>query len=267
MMKEVVKEIKEGNLSHRQRLYKVVSKFINVSEVSAQKAVYILLDMSLSICSRSSIFINTGEPHERVRRLKSEKDLLDMDPDSTDVMMSGVLEYYAARPASLKEMSLAEFAAMYNYFKRPNSSTSFKDNEDCEETPEETKGETLVLKHNMGYIRKRTIERIIRFRRYNPEKVRKNFMRERLMLCIPWRDETQDLIQIDTEWKFATNLDRIRAVESVFIFNASDDYEDIEKYLEKEAREELLETIDDPVAEEFRIYDLLFDNKLFQESI
>ena len=101
LLREVVEEQKAGNMSHRQKLYKIASKFINASEVSAQEAVYVLLGMHLSISSRGSVFINTGEKSERTRRLKAEKELSKLEADSTDVLMNGLIEYYSARPDEL----------------------------------------------------------------------------------------------------------------------------------------------------------------------
>ena len=73
LLKQVVEEQRQGNLTHRQKLYKIASKFINSSEVSAQEAVYILLSMPLSHSSRSSVFVNTGEK-ERSSEALQERD-------------------------------------------------------------------------------------------------------------------------------------------------------------------------------------------------
>ena len=115
LLKQVVEEQRQGNLTHRQKLYKIASKFINSSEVSAQEAVYILLSMPLSHSRRSSVFINTGEKKDRVRRFKSEAQLKELDRDSNDVLMDGLIEYYTHRPDELENLCLAEFASLYDY--------------------------------------------------------------------------------------------------------------------------------------------------------
>ena len=93
LLEQVVEEQRQGNLTHRLKLYKIASKFTNSSEVSAQEAVYILLSMPLSQSSRSSVFINTGVKKDRVRRFKSEAQLKELDRDSNDVLMDGLIEY------------------------------------------------------------------------------------------------------------------------------------------------------------------------------
>ena len=112
LLNQVVEEQRQGNLTHRQKLYKIASKFINSSEVSAQEAVYILLSMPLSHSSRSTVFVNTGEKKDRVRRFKSETQLKELDRDSNDVLMDGLIEYNTHRPDELEDVCLAEFASM-----------------------------------------------------------------------------------------------------------------------------------------------------------
>ena len=90
LMKQVIEECNNGYMTHQQKLYKICSKFMNCSEVSSQEAVFILLSMPLSISSGSIIFISTGEKEKRTRLLKSEKELRELDPESNDVMTSGL---------------------------------------------------------------------------------------------------------------------------------------------------------------------------------
>ena len=40
------------------------------------------------------MFFNTNSPYERVRLLKTEKELLDMPEDSKDIYKSGIIEKY-----------------------------------------------------------------------------------------------------------------------------------------------------------------------------
>ena len=122
LLKQVVDECKQGNVSHQQKLYRICSKFINCSEVSIQEAVYVLLRMPLSMASRDTVFNNTGEKEKRIRILKMAKDLEKLDPESTDVMSAGLLDYYVNRPDELEHVCLADFAANYEIKKSNNSS-------------------------------------------------------------------------------------------------------------------------------------------------
>lgn len=53
LMREVVDDINtRGNISHREKLKEIAKKFLNASEISAQEAVYYILQMPVSMSSR-----------------------------------------------------------------------------------------------------------------------------------------------------------------------------------------------------------------------
>ena len=52
----------------------------------------------------------TNLPEKRIRILKPSRELEVMDPESEDIYMSGLAQQYAARPAALDDMCLADFA-------------------------------------------------------------------------------------------------------------------------------------------------------------
>ena len=250
LLKQVVEEQRQGNLTHRQKLYKIASKFINSSEVSAQEAVYILLSMPLSHYSRSSVFINTGEKKDRVRRFKSLTQLKELDRDSNDVLMDGLIEYYTHRPDELENICLAEFASLYDYTKC-RSSDATKEEEEQQMVEELNTGKVQALKDNKGFIRLRKTAKIIRYRRYQKEKEPANFYREKLMLYVPWRNEDNDLINIDHQTKFESLASTIMEKERQYVEDAAQDYAVIESSLEKEAREEFFNAREEEIPEEF----------------
>lgn len=63
--------------------------------------------------SRQIVFVPTDLPEQRTRLFKPLKLLQMLEDDDADVFMTGILEYYAARPSKLSEMTLAEFASKY----------------------------------------------------------------------------------------------------------------------------------------------------------
>ena len=156
LLRQVVEECKSGYMTHQQKLYKIASKFINCSEVSSQEAVYILLSMPLSMASRSSIFINTGEPGDRTKLLKSKKELEDLDPDSQDIMVAGLLDYYQARPVEMESIFLAEFAANFTYSKtrKIKPELDLEGNEVLVED-NQSAGQFFKLKYNKGWVQRR----------------------------------------------------------------------------------------------------------------
>lgn len=111
LLKEVVEEVKSGNMTIKEKLKKYGHVFINKSEVSAQEAAYGNLGMALSRCSRDSVYINTSRPSDRVVLTKSAAELKQLPADSTDVNLEGLLDHYAQRPPQLDNCTLAEFAA------------------------------------------------------------------------------------------------------------------------------------------------------------
>ena len=87
-----------------------------------------------------------------------------------------LLDRYVHRRQELEEMSYAEFGANYTV---GNSSISLK---------------KIKLTDNFGTMHKRTREAIIRFHKPNKEKNPQDFFRMKLMLYLPWRNETSYLL-------------------------------------------------------------------------
>lgn len=67
---------------------------MNNVEISAQEAVYIVLQLAMRKSSSQIVFINTNPPEERVHLLKSLQDINDMEDDSEEVYASALLERY-----------------------------------------------------------------------------------------------------------------------------------------------------------------------------
>ena len=253
LLKQVVDECKRGNISHQTKLYKISSKFLSCSEVSVQEAVYILLRMQLSSASRDTVFINTGEKEKRTRRIKMIKELQELDPDSNDVMSNGLLEYYVNRPEELESVCLADFAANFSFIK--NSSGDYElstvDQEDILD-----KHKRYSLKNNMGTLFERRKRRIIRYRKYQFEKDPNNFYREKIMLYLPWRNEDEDILLKNGKLLYEQNRDQIHNIEKNYVFDLQLDLDQLEKFVEKNSREEFVSYLEEDVDEEFQIFDL-----------
>jgi hypothetical protein len=87
--------------------------FQHASEVSAQEAVYLYLGLVFRRSSRACKFVPTSPPEQRTFIAKQEGELKKLDDDSTDIAYPSLIDKYANRPASLQELSLAQFAAWY----------------------------------------------------------------------------------------------------------------------------------------------------------
>ena len=78
------------------------NKFLNGVEISALKAVYIVLQLPNWKSSWKVIFINTPPPEERVKLLKPMNEIEKIDDESKKVHSSGLLNNQWKDLAALK---------------------------------------------------------------------------------------------------------------------------------------------------------------------
>jgi hypothetical protein len=201
---------------------KIANVFLNGVEVSAQEASYGVLGIPLTNSSRDCIFISTGPPEERIIFVKTDNELRNLDSDSTDIGAKGLLDHYIQRPDEVKDICLAEFAAWYTYSSRKSKPTDTEildvvDVNEAEVSDEQVElPKFMRLKDKSGYIRRRKVPRIIRFRRYGEKEDPENYCREQIMLYHPWRDEDVEISNIDHRERFRILQDDIREVRKKF---------------------------------------------------
>ena len=193
LLKQVVKETRGDDI--RTQLRKLGTTFLNHREVSAQETVFRLLSMPLKRQSRTVVFINTDPKNERATMTKPMSAINSLEDDDEDLYQTSLIDRYAARPDSLENMCLAEFAANYTA-----DSFSLGDDDGTEHTPNtmdephDTPRNIIHLKNGIGKMHKRKQEAIIRFHKYNVERESEKYYRAKLMLYISWRDEDVDII-------------------------------------------------------------------------
>ena len=117
LLNQACEEAKRGNYGVKEQIKFMANKFLNHCEISAQEAVYLLLQLPLSRASRDTVFINTSPASKRVVIIKKGTILDQMPEDSTDVLCSGLIDRYASRPKELEQVSLAEFASCFQWKK------------------------------------------------------------------------------------------------------------------------------------------------------
>ena len=64
LLREACTEARNGNSTIKQQVRDIGSKFVNNVEISAQEAVYIVLQLPMRKASRQIVFINTSPPEE-----------------------------------------------------------------------------------------------------------------------------------------------------------------------------------------------------------
>ena len=264
LMRDAIKDVRKGYTDNIRRLNIVGQVFLNCSEVSAQEAVYILLSMPLTLNSRQCIFINTGESEKRTRMVKRKSELMQLDPESTDIMATGLLDYYSNRPEELKDICLADFAAKYQMVSSSKKGRdieynpeTYNDIEQAIPTGKTNKIKVVDLKNpnkTLCILAERKITKIIRYVHFNKNTEINKFCREKLILYMPWRDEEEDIDKQDIQTLFNQWKNRIIEKEKTYIKDSDIDYESIKSELELEHKR--IEELEDPTDPEFRIHDL-----------
>ena len=204
LLRQACTEAREGNSNIKQQVRDIGSKFVNNVEISAQEAVYIVLQLPMRKASREVIFINTSPPEDRVELLKPLNDIKDMEDDCEEIYTGGLLKRYSKRPIRFEHVTLADWAAWYDscgkpYAKQSNEldtdnlpvKTSLTNNDDDNESTNKLPSK----------LKKRTKARIIRSCWFNKEKEPEKHYRELIMLFTPWRNEETDIIGVCSSYK------------------------------------------------------------------
>jgi hypothetical protein len=203
LLRNACAEAKEGNSTIKQQVRDIGNKFLNSVELSAQEAVYIILQLPMRISSRNVVFINTSPPSDRVELLKPLSEIEKMSDESEEIHSGGLLKRYVERPDSLKNITLADWAAWYdssglNKYKKSVKKSDI-DNlplEDEDENNEDNLGvkNTESRVSSKKSIKKISHARIIRRVWFNKESQPEEHYRELIMLFTQWRNEQADLM-------------------------------------------------------------------------
>ena len=121
LLRKASEEAKEGNNDIVKRVRHIGNKFLNAVEISAQEAVYLVLQMPLRRSSRDFQFINTSDPDERTFLVKSMEKIKDLPDYSQDIESDNVLKRYQRRPKKLESLCLADFVAWFDSKKNHSS--------------------------------------------------------------------------------------------------------------------------------------------------
>jgi len=181
LLRNACEEARLGNNTLKQQVRLIGNRFLNNVEISAQEAVYLLLQLPLKRSSRQIVFVNTNPPDERVYLLKSNIDQL----DDAEVAESNVLTRYSSRKQSLEPVCLADYVASYDYVSNVHTSSNSDD---------EYPADDNTFTRDVQQTRRRKVPRIIRTFVFDPEHDPEKAARQKLMLYLPWRNETTDLL-------------------------------------------------------------------------
>ena len=216
LLEKASEEAKAGNKDITNRVRHIGNKFLNAVEVSAQEAVYLVLQMPLRRSSRDVQFISTSPPDERTFLIKKLEKLKELPDSSQDIESDNIIKRYQRRPKQIEKFCLADFVAWFECVKDTENDTysskssltgsgDFLPETNFEENTDDDPNDTNItdpqcelneykLKGGMKLV-KRKKAKIIRYVRYHKDKDPENHYREQLMLYTPWRKELIDLIK------------------------------------------------------------------------
>ena len=101
LLRQACAEARKENSNIKQQVRDIGNKFLNSVEISAQEAVYIVLQLPMKKSSQRVVFINTAPPDERVQLLKQLNEMKEMEDDCEEVYTTGLLQRYVKRPSAL----------------------------------------------------------------------------------------------------------------------------------------------------------------------
>ncbi|XP_078333990.1 uncharacterized protein LOC111105212 [Crassostrea virginica] len=187
LLKQTKIEAEEGNESARTTLKKIGSAYLNHREVSAQEAVYRVCNLKMKECSRKVVFIPVGENTTRLTKPlsqlkrgktagKNENDEIDDEDDESDIWMTNIVERYENRPDEplFQSMCLGKFCSEFRVLAKSQIPATLNEN-------------VFKLQNSKGYIQRRTRTKpaIIRYPRFNAEKMPEKYYQSLLQLFLP----------------------------------------------------------------------------------
>lgn len=158
---ETMNEHPEFNIVEITR--KISVDTINHVEMTSQEAAWFLLREPMSKSSVCVTYIPTVWPQERERIRKTQKELDELDADSTNIWKENWFDKYIQRPENLEHISLAQFVSKY-------------------------------YKNNKGEYVERKIPKIIRYKNYDIGDDFNEYRREMVTLHIPFRNEDEEIL-------------------------------------------------------------------------
>jgi hypothetical protein len=207
MLHAILKEPPEVLRNIKTVLHKIGTALMGAQEISTQEAVYTLLGLSLRCATRDVKFLNTNPSHERILMLKSKADLKLMPPRSKEVYEAyAALDKYLSREDQYEDCSFAHMMSWYEPLKTraPNGKTMY---------------------------RKRKSQRIIRFVGYSARNHLQDYMRESVLLFLPFRSE--EIIEHTYATLFHLHEERIQAERLTFNKFQQDTNESIDEVLQR----------------------------------
>ena len=112
LLRKASEAAKEGNKNIVNKVRHIGNKFLNAVEISAQEAVYLVMQMPLRRSSREFQFINTSNLDERTFLLKSMDKIRELPDKSVDIESDNVIKRYQRRHKKIRKFMSGGFCCM-----------------------------------------------------------------------------------------------------------------------------------------------------------
>ena len=228
LMKKASKEAYGKDIKGKMR--DIGNVFLTKREVSTHEAIKRVLSLPLRHSNIDVVYVPTGLKENRTQMLKPQSVLEKMDPDDTNVYALSIFDKYAHRPNDLEQLCYADFASNYVGKKVDVDTENIESYtvpvSDVVEVP--LNPNCIVLKDNLGQMRKRSKPCVIRFHKVSKLKIPEGYYLRLVQLYLPWRNE-DELKHEDGTYK-----SKYKEVENEILVNIKQhkpyvdiDYEDI----------------------------------------
>ena len=208
-LKKADEEAKKKALDLYEHLKNIARSFIRHEEFGAQEAAILTLGIPITMSSRHTVFINTGERGKHVHLMKSLTELAKLPDSSTEIFSTDMITRYETRPILLDKLTLAQFAAG---FVRKGWETQY----------EELTNKMFAWPDKSVFIKLQT-NRIIRYVRFSITKDPENHFRELLMLFKPFRTEDEIISPFKSyKEKYQSVLSEVEPIRAMFEFHRGD---------------------------------------------
>ena len=134
-MERACSDAKRGNMDLKEPVRHMGNVFLNAVETGQEEAAFLLLQLPMTFMSRDSVFINTSPENERTFLVKSKKALEQMDPDSTNIEVTGLIAQYSHRQHAMEDYCLADFASKVNICKNGSAESMCDASKNCRRSP------------------------------------------------------------------------------------------------------------------------------------
>ena len=193
LIKKALKEAYRKDI--KGKVLSIGNTLLTKHEVSTHEAIKRVLPLPMRHSNIDGLYVPTGLKKNTTGMLKSLSTLEKMLPDNTNVFASNIIDKYENHPDNLYSMRLADFASRYVskiVDDLPIALHEFKSDTVPVSNVYDVKlnPNIIVLKNELGEMRKRSRPCVIRFHKVSKLKSPEAHYLRLLQLYTPWRSES-----------------------------------------------------------------------------